>query len=264
MKSIWNGSISFGLVSIPVRLYASAQEHVLGFRMLHKKCNTPLELKRWCPHCKQEVTWENVVKGIQLERGKYFVLTQDAIAKLKPQKTDTIVIDSFVDKEMVDRVYYNTHYYMAPEKVQRSFTLFQHALGASNKVAIGTFVMRDREHTCMIESYHEGLLLTTLYYSYEIRPVENLAIFQEKQPTIASNELKLARELIGQMTHKTINLAKFKDTFAQELKKRIKQKAAGKLIELEETKKTRKRKKEKEETLSDILKASLHEKHARR
>lgn len=262
MKSIWNGSISFGLVSIPVNLYASAQEHILGFRMLHKKCNRPLELKRWCPHCNEEVSWENVVKGIELEHGNYFVLTQDAIKKLKPAKTDTIVISSFVDKEIIDPVYINSHYYVAPSKVERAFTLFQHALGASYKVGIGTFVMRDREHVCMIESYHEGLLLTTLFYSYEVRPVENLTIFQEKQPTITSNELKLARDLIAQMTHKTIDLTKFKDTFAQELKKRLKQKSKGKLVAIEAPKVSKK--KPKEETLSDVLKASLHTKHARR
>lgn len=267
MKSIWQGSLSFGLVAIPIRLYAVAQEHVLGFKMLCKKCHTPIHLRRWCPHCKKEVSWNDVVKGIEVAKGEYVVLTQEAIKALKPTKTDSINIFSFVNKELVDPVYFNTHYYAAPATAHRAYTLLQHALGTSGRVAIGNFVMRDREHMCMIESYYTGLLLTTLYYSYEVRSAENLAVFQKKEPAVTSQELKLAKQLIDQLTKKTLDMSEYKESFAQEIKKLIKRKSkGGKLIGVEQVPRAKKTKK-KELTLADELKASIHERravHARR
>lgn len=255
MKSIWNGSLSFGLVSIPVHLYPSAQEHVLGFKMLHDTCKTPLHMMRWCNHCNQEVSWENVVKGIEISKGNYFVLTQEAVKALKPKKSDTIAIIEFVDVDLIDPTYRNTNYFVAPSSAQRAFTLFQHALGSSDKAAIGSLVMRDREHVCMIQNHYDGLLLTTLFYDYELRSPKNIPELKEKQPTITSNELKLAQQLIDQLTVKKFDISDFKDTFAQELKKLIKAKAAGKTIKIEKAGKTKKI--SSKENLLDVLKASV-------
>jgi DNA end-binding protein Ku len=264
MKSIWNGSLSFGLVSIPIRLYSVAQEHTLGFKMLCGTCNNPIAMRRWCQQCKKEVTWEHVVKGLEIKKGEYFVITKEVLKSLKPVKSTAINIHSFVDISLVDPVYFNTHYYAAPEDVHKAYTLFQYALGTSNKVAIGSFVMRDREQVCMVQSYRHGLLMTTLYYEYEVRPVENIQVFQEKQPSVSSQELKLAQQLIGQLTQKTFDMSQYKDTFAQELKKMIKQKKEGKIVHLEGTTKT-KRVSKKSESLMEVLKASLmEEKRAKR
>src|SRR5579872_3949064 len=258
MKAIWEGSLSFGLVAIPIRLYPAAQEHTLGFKMLCGTCKNPIHLIRWCPHCKKEVAWDNVLKGVEVAKGKYVALTKEMFKKLKPTKTNSIAILSFVQKEIVDPVYFNSHYYAAPATSHRAYALLQHALGTTGRVAIGNFVMRDREHMCMIESYHTGLLLTTLYYEYEVRPAENIPAFQKKEPTISSNELKLAKQLIDQLTQKTLDMSQFKETFAQEIKKLIKQKAKGKVIRAERLPHVRKTK-EKEKTVADMLKASLAE-----
>ena len=270
MKSIWNGSISFGLVSIPIQLYSVAQEHALGFKMLCSKCNNPITMKRWCAHCKKEVAWDHVVKGLELSKGEYFVITQDVIKSLKPVKSTTINIRSFISADLVDPVYINTHYYAAPadKHTDKAYTLLHYALGAANKVALGSFVMRDREHVCMIQSYHTGLLLTTLYYDYEIRPIKNIEALQAKPPTIATRELTLAKQLIAQLTHKTFDISDFKDTFAQELKKLIKNKKEGKIVEIGAMPKGKKRSRTEktESSLMEILKASLKEdkKHAQR
>ncbi len=236
MKSIWNGTLSFGLVAIPISLYSVAQEHILGFKMLCARCNHPIKMKRWCDHCNKEVMWDQVVKGLELKKGEYFVLTQDVLKSLKPTKSTTIALDSFIDSSLVDPVYFNTHYYAAPAKKEKPYTLFQYALAASGKVAIGTFVMRDRQQTCMIQNYREGLLMTTLYYDYEVRPVENLAAFQGKQPAVSANELKLAKQLIAQLTQEKFDITHYKDSFAQELKKIIQQKKKAKLLSLKGSK----------------------------
>lgn len=257
MKSIWNGSLSFGLVSIPVHLYSVAQEHILGFKMLCDRCNNPIRLKRWCNHCKKEVTWDHVVKGLELSKGEYVVLTKEVIKSLKPRKTTTVDISSFVDVELIDPVYFNTHYYVAPTGSLKAYTLFHYALGASGKVAVGSFVMKDREQVCIIQSYHAGLLMTTLYYEYEIRPVKNITEFQEKLPAVSSHELTLAKQLINQRTVDRFDISHYKDSFAQELKKIIKQKKQGKTIKIKTMKKLQKAK--KETSLADMLKASLLE-----
>ena len=176
MKSIWKGSISFGLVTIPVRLYSAVQEHVLGFKMLHNKCHTPITMKRWCDHCKKEVAWDDIVKGLKLEDGSYFILTQEKLKELKPTTTDAISIVEFVDASQIQAIYLEHHYYLGPEKSgENAFFLFKKALEDSGKVAIGTFVMRDKEYACVINPYSKTLLLTTLNYAYEIRDIARSA-----------------------------------------------------------------------------------------
>lgn len=256
MKSVWSGSLSFGLVAISVKLYTVAQEHILGFRMLCKTCNTPIKLQRWCPHCKKEVSWHNIVKGLEIEKGKYMVLTQEKIKSLKPLKTDAISIFSFVDAPLVDPVYFNTHYYVAPSSAPRPYILLQRALQVTGKVAIGQFVMRDREHLCMIQSYHTGLLLTTLFYEYEVRHVDRVKELQEHEVSVSSGELKLAQQLIDQMSHKTLDLSKYKESFAEEIKKLLRKKIKGKVVTLEKPTKARKHR-QAEASLTQMLKESL-------
>jgi len=258
MKSIWKGSISFGLVTIPVRLYSAIQEHVLGFKLLHNKCHTPIRYVRWCDHCKKEVPWNEVVKGLKLEDGSYFILTQEKLRELRPEKGDLLTIVEFVEAGQIEPVYLEQHYYLGPEKEgQNAFFLFKKALEESNKVAIGTFVMRDKEYICVINPYSDTLLLSTLNYAYEIRPiaeVPNLA----KQKKLDQSELKLALELINKLTTKKFNLSAFKDTFAQQLKEAIK-KGKKEKIRVKKSKKqpVEHKKKVKETSLSSALRASL-------
>jgi DNA end-binding protein Ku len=175
---------------------------------------------------------------------------------LRPETTDTISIVEFVDLSLIDMLYMNNHYVVAPEKKSKQvFDLFLKALESLNKVAIGRFVMRDKEYTCMIQGHDSYLLLTTLHYSYEIRDVTDLV--PSAKSKVDAKELKLAQELIQKLSVKTFDMSKFKDTFAQQLKKLIKQLGSKK------TKKTQPMKKRvirKKPTIADALKASLEEK----
>jgi DNA end-binding protein Ku len=257
MKSIWKGNISFGLVTIPVRIYSAVQEHVLGFTLLHDKCRTPISYKRWCDHCKKEIAWNDVVKGLKQEDGSYFILTQEKIKELKPKKTDSLEIVEFVNADQIEPIYLEHHFYLGPEKQgQNSFFLFKKALEQSEKVAIGRFVMRDKEYICVINPYSDTLLLSTLNYSYEIRPLEEVPNL--KAPRLLSkSELKLAQQLIAQLTVKTFKLEQFKDTFVQQLKEAIKKGKKQKVRGKEKEKSVTKKKKETDTSLTHALRASL-------
>lgn len=226
MKTIWKGSLTFGLVNIPIELYSAISPHSLGFKLLHKKCHTPITYKRWCNHCNEEVQWEDIVKGIKLPDDTYFIMTKENIEKLKPAKTDTIEIIEFVDYSAISPIYYNQHYYLAPAKVtDKAFYLFIAALADLNTCAIGQFVMKDKQYVCSIQPYSSGMLLSTLNYQYEVK---ELPKFQElSAPKLAKQELQLAEDLINKLRAKKFDMSKFKDTFAQEITKKIKQASKG-------------------------------------
>lgn len=261
MKAIWDGSLSFGLVTIPVRLYSATEAHSLGFKVLCAKCHNPLSYLRYCSKCKKEVAWEDVTKGLKQENGKYFITTPEKIKELKPEKTDSISIIEFVDKDEIDFIYLSSHYYLAPKKKsENAYFLFRKALEDTNKVGIGTFVMRDKEYVCALTPYETGLLLTTMNYTYEIRPIKKIGALKDV-PKIKASELKLAKQLIGQLSKKRFDLSKFKDTFAQKLKAAIKK---GKKVRPKKgtqkkkpTKAAPSGKKKQEETILTSLRASL-------
>ena len=187
--------------------------------------------------------------------GDYFILTQEKLRALKPEKSDLITIVEFVDASQIEAIYLEHHYYLGPEKEgEKAFFLFKKALQDSGKVAIGTFVMRDKQYACVINPYSDTMLLTTLNYAYEIRDIQEVPNLKAPQKFEAA-ELKLAKQLIDQLTVKKFNLAQFKDTFAQQLKAAIK-KGKKEKISTKEKEKT-KVKKKKEESLITALRASL-------
>lgn len=259
VKSIWNGSIVFGLVSISVRLYSAIKEHVLGFTLLCKKCHTPIRYERWCRNCHKQVAWADVVKGLKLENGEYFIITQEKLQELKPKTTETIEISEFVPLSEIKPIYIEKHYYIGPSKAgERSYYLFKKALEETKKVAIGRLIMRDKEYVVAIMPYGNGLLLNTLNYAHEIRDIGYIKELRSDTQKLSAQELKLAEQLINQLTHKTFNLEKYKDTFVQELLKEIK-KSTKRTLKPGKIRASAEKKigKKKETNLIESLKASL-------
>ncbi len=253
MRVIWTGSISFGLVNIPIRLYPAVDPQTKGFRMLHKKDKVPLEFKRWCPKHKQEVPWADVAKGLEIGKNKYVILEKEELERLKPKRTDEIEIIEIIDSWQVDPVFYNHHYFLGPDtEKEKAYFLFKHALEQSAKAAIGRFVMREREHVCAIEAYKEGLLLTTLNFAHEIRDIKKID-YATEVPTLKQQEVNLAAQLIEKLQKKEFDITEFQDTYLDELKVLVKKKLKGKIIEI----KAETRKVKKEENLIEALKASL-------
>lgn len=256
MKSIWSGTISFGLVQIPVQLLSAIQAHRFGFKMLHSVCNTPLAYERWCPHCNKKVAWDDAVKGLPTGDGSYYVFTQEDLKDLKPERTDAIDIISCVERSLVLDIYLDSHFYVAPDKKgAKSFVLLRQALTDTGLVAIGKFVMRDKQYMCLIEPYENGLLLSTLNYEYEMRPLDEVTSLK-KMPKVTKEEIALAKQLIKQMTKKKFDISKYKDSFVEELKKELKSK---KISAPKGAKKTRLKvpQTRKQEDLITALKGSL-------
>jgi len=252
MKAIWSGSISFGLLNIPVKVYSAIAEHKFGFNVLCGKCHHQLKNIRWCDHCKKEIAWENTVKGFKRSDGSFFIMTEQAVHALKPEKIDTIDIKEFVDRDEIEILYINDHYYMMPYKEKdKTFYLFAQALKKSKKVAIGQFIMHEKEHVVAISFYKNMLLLNTLHYEYEIRSAELAALETIK---VTKEELSLALLLINKLTHKKFVLTKYKDTFVEKLKKALKSKK--KSVKISDEKEVRKSK-VKKESITTSLKESL-------
>ena len=226
MKAIWTGSIGFGLVNIPIKLFSAIQSSSLDLDMLDKKDHANIKFKRVNENSKKEVLWENIVKGYMLN-GKYVVLDDKDFAKAAPEKSEHIEIIQFVEQTEIDTIYFETPYYIQPEKSgTRAYALLKEALLKSAKVGLGTFVMREREHICIIRAKDDLLILNRLRFPQEIRATGELNLPATKSKPA---EVKMAVALIDQLT-KPFNPKNFKDDYTDKLLKIIKAKARGKAV----------------------------------
>lgn len=254
MKIIWKGSIAFGLVNIPIKLYSAIEAKGTKMKLLYKKDLSPIRYKRWSDESKKEVPWADIVKGVEIGENEYVVVSPKELEAIKPERSKAIDIVEFVDTQQIDPVYFNSHYYIAPEKAkEKAYFLLKEILQQTSKMAIGQFAMHEKMHTCAIESYKEGLLLTTLNYGYEIRDISEIGELQQK-PKLSKQELALAKQLIDKITVKKFDIDIFKDTFHESLIKMVKKKKKGeKTITIEKKEEP----KLKEKNLIAALKASL-------
>ncbi|RLG70019.1 MAG: Ku protein, partial [Methanobacteriota archaeon] len=221
MRAVWRGDIAFGLVSIPVKLYSAVESHSVSFKLLHAKCHTPLKYVRHCPSCGESVDWKDVVKGLELEPGKFHVFTDQELEELKPKGEKTIEIKEFVDKAQINPIYYDKNYFVIPEKKKsKPYFLLRDVLMLSGKAAVGTFVMRQKEYACLIEGYREGMLLTTLNHSNEIRDISQFEELKER-PVLSEQEEALAIELVNRLTSKEFHPEAYRDRYLEELQKLI-------------------------------------------
>lgn len=253
MKTIWKGSISFGLVNIPIKLYSAIETKGTKTKLLYKKNLSPIRYKRWNDESNKEIPWADIVKGIEIGEDEFVVMSQKELEAIRPEKSKAIDIVEFVDIQQIDPIYFNSHYYIAPEKAkEKAYFLLKEVLHQTSKMAIGQFAMHEKMHTCAIESYKEGLLLTTLNYGYEIRDISEIEELKKK-PKLSKQELTLAKQLIDKITVKEFNIDIFKDTFHESLMEIIKKKAKGQKITIEKQEQP----KTKEKNLIAALKASL-------
>jgi DNA end-binding protein Ku len=224
MRSIWTGSIGFGLVNIPVKMYSATQESNIDMDMLDKKDHANIKFMRVNAKTGKEVKWENIVKGYDLN-GRYVILEEEDFEKASPEKSKEISIIQFVDEKEIDSMYYETPYYLEPDKSgTRPYALLRDALQKSGKAGIGTFVMRNREHMVIIKVSGHALIANRIRFEEEIRKTEELKIPAAKAKPA---EIKMALALIEQLSG-TFNITKYKDTYSAALMKLIKNKAKGK------------------------------------
>jgi DNA end-binding protein Ku len=224
MRSIWTGAIGFGLVNIPIKMYSAVQASELDLDMLDKKDHANIKFKRVNENTGKEVEWANIVKGYKLD-DRYVVLTDEDFAKASPEKSKIIGIEEFIEEHEIDSMYYETPYYLEPEKSgAKAYALLRDALHKTGKVAFGSFVLRNKEGLCVIKPVEEVLVLNRIRWAQEIRSTDDLNI-----PAGSSKpaEMKMAIELIDRLSG-GFDISKYKDTYSDELMKLIKAKAKGK------------------------------------
>lgn len=262
MRSIWTGSLSFGLINIPVRLYNASEERALKFRLLEKDNLCPISYAKVCRETGKEVRYEDIVKGYEYEKGDYVILLDEDFKKANPKKSQSIEIVEFVEEKEIDPKYYEKPYYIEPDKKSvKAYALLAEALRRSKKVGVGRFVLREKEHLVAVrpaamETAAGLLMLETLRFQDEIRNPEELHIPEKAE--YSKKELDIALSLIDQLTAH-FKPEDFKDTYTEELKKMIEAKAKGKPLP-----KTPKPGKPTEATeLLKILQESLEKEKAR-
>lgn len=226
MKAIWTGAIGFGLVNIPVKLYSATEESSLDLDMLDKKDLSNIRFKRVNEKTGKEVEWADIVKAYDY-KGKYVVLDDKDFEKAIPEKSKLLAIDSFVKEEEIDSIYFETPYFLEPQKNgEAAYTLLAEALKKTKMCGVGTFVMRNREVLGILRPYENAILFQRIRYNAEIRKTAGLSI---PKRTIKPAELKMAVSLINQLSEK-FNIAAYKNTYAGKLLKIIEAKAKGKKV----------------------------------
>ena len=226
MKAIWTGSIGFGLVNIPVKMYSAVEDSSLDLDMLDKKDHANIRFKRVNEHTGKEVPWENIVRGYLLNE-KYVVLDKSDFEKASPEKTKHIEITQFVDEKEIDSTFFETPYFLEPDKTGvRAYSLLREALQKSGKVGVGLFVMHNREHVCIIKAQDDVIVLNRIRFAQEIRSPKDLNLPGGKSKPA---ELKMAINLINQLTE-AFDVTKYKDDYTEKLLKIIKAKAKGKSV----------------------------------
>ena len=228
----WRGSITFGLLSVPIRLYTAARSERMNLHQLHKVCNTRLKQPLYCPHCDRRVERSEVVKGYEYEPGQYVLVTEEEIKKITPRSGKTLEILAFVKQEQIDPIYFDSSYLVMPEKdSEKAYALLQKTMEDTNRVGIATVTMHQREYTVFIRPRNHGLTLHTMYFANEIRKVAGYGE-ATRNIKLKPQEIKLAEQLVETLSE-DFHPQKYHDTFQERLRELIEAKMKGKTITVE-------------------------------
>ncbi len=225
-RAIWSGSISFGLVNIPVKLYSAVSRKNVQFNQLDARSNSRVKQKRVSADTGEEVPWEQIVKGYEYRKGEYVALNEEDFRQANVEASKTIDIVSFAERSDIPPEFYETPYFLAPaEGGEKTYALLREAMRGGEKVAIGSFVIRGRQHFCAILAQERALLLNTLRFAEELVPAGELELppANAGPAKVSAQELAMARKLIEEMSG-TWKPQAFKDTYRQDLMRRIKEK----------------------------------------
>lgn len=255
MRPIWNGSISFGLINIPVRIYSGTNPHEgIDLDMLHKDDHAPIRYARICRRDGEEIPWDDIVKGYEYQEGDYVVLTKKELEAIDAERTQTIDILQFLNEDDVDIRYFEKPYYLEVVKGgEKAYALLHAALHKSGKIALTKFVLHEREHVAVIKPVGRALVLNQMRFPSDLREPGELHFPTNKD--VSEKELEMALKLVRQETGPFIP-EDLRDTYTEELEEMIKAKVKGKKP------KTAGKKPKKETASKDImaaLKASLKE-----
>lgn len=226
MHTMWKGSISFGLVHIPIKLYAATESKNVSLRQLHNECHTPIKYDKKCPTCDQAVSSEDIVKGYEYEKGKFVLINDDEIEGLGQETSRTIEIIDFIQLKEIDPIYFEKSYYIGPnENGEKAYTLLKTAMEDTEKVGIAKIVLRNKEHLAAIRVYDNALVMETIHFPDEIRNVKHIPGLQE-DVELKEKELKMAKQLVEQLTTE-FEPEKYKDDYREAFMELIQSKVTG-------------------------------------
>jgi DNA end-binding protein Ku len=228
-RAIWTGTISFGLVNVPVRMYSAIKEHKLHFHYLHTKDDSPIGYEKYCKKEDKPVPDDEIGKAFEVSKGKYVYLDENDLEAAKVEGYRTIELTDFVPYEEIDPIYFEKTYYLGPnDGGEKVYALLAKAMESSGLAGIGTYVMRDREHLGCVRILDGVLTLERLFFADEIRPAKGI---KPSRVSVSKQELEMAEQLIDRFSGR-FRPEKYKDTYTDALKKIVRAKQRGKQVEV--------------------------------
>jgi DNA end-binding protein Ku len=232
-RALWKGSISFGLVNIPIELHTAVRNHRPKFRMLHAKDKSPVKFERVCIRDGHPVAWEDLVKGFEYAKGHFVVLTKEDFQAAAVEKTRAVDIIDFVKAEEIDDRYFETPYYLVPVKGgERAYALLREAIRESGRVGIAKFILREAQHLAAVEVIENAIVLTVMRFDDELVDVKQFAF--PANDGVRKAELDMAKALVNSLDAEW-DPAKYTDEYRENLMRIIKAKMKGKQVQLEPT-----------------------------
>jgi DNA end-binding protein Ku len=253
----WKGSLTFGLLSIPIRLYSAARRERTALHLLHAKCHTRLRQPLFCPACNRIVDRREVIKGFEYEKGRYAIVDEKDLKEITPEPAGTMEILAFVKKDQVDPIYMDTSYFALPDRGgEKAYQVLLKALEETEEMGIAHFTMHQRDYTVFVRARGHGLTMHTMYFANEIRQVPGYGE-TPRNMQVRPQEVRLAHQLIESLSE-AFRPEKYHDTFQQRLRTLVEAKQKGKIF-------TEKSAPEKAKVIDmmDALKQSLRRKQER-
>ena len=226
-RPTWKGFLKISLVNIPVRVFpATDSAATISFNQLHAECQTRIQQKRWCPHCEREVPLSEIAKGYEFEKGRYVVMSEDDIAKVRPESTRVIDLVQFTDAAAIDPIYVERPYYLAPDgpMAQEAFAVMRE--GMKGKAGIGKLALYGREYLVAVQPKDRGLVMYTMRRSNEVRSMDNIDELGNVPSKVKPDEIKLAKQVIENFEGE-LDLREYRDAYQDELQRIIDAKIAG-------------------------------------
>jgi DNA end-binding protein Ku len=231
-RALWKGSITFGLVNIPIELHTAVRDHRPRFRLLHAKDKSPVRFERVCIRDGHPVAWEDLVKGYEYEKGRFVVLSKEDFRAAAVEKTRTVDIIDFVKGEEIDDRFFETPYYLVPAKAgARAYALLREAIRESGRIGIATFILRDAQHLAAVEVIQDAIVLTVMRFADELVDTSRFEFPSAKG--IRKPELDMAKALVNSLAAEW-NPSKYTDQYRENLMRIIKAKLKGKKVKLEQ------------------------------
>ncbi len=232
-RPTWKGSLRLSLIAIPIRVFpATSSSSDVSFRQLHRKCHTPIQLKKWCPHCEEEVSSDDIVKGYESSKGHFVLVEEEEIKKLRPESTRTVDLSHIVNAKAVDPLYIERSYYMTPDSkvAGSSFAVIREAL--EGQAAIGRLALHGREYLVAVMPREAALMLYTLRTAGEVRELSAVPDLDFADARTKPEEVRLARQVLSSL--KTADdLTQFTDHYEEALREMLARKGAGATVAAE-------------------------------